>query len=54
MANRHARRVQPSKPSTFNLQPWPIGTRVAFNLQNLQPSTFNLQPSTLLPSNQNL
>ncbi|NEP30450.1 hypothetical protein [Moorena sp. SIO3B2] len=86
MANRHARRVQPTleeipgqeKPSTLlpskptlqgrpranNLQrtlhrialgeqPWPIGTRVAFNLQNLsytespwannfQPSTFNL------------
>ncbi|NEO40790.1 MAG: hypothetical protein F6J90_32430 [Moorea sp. SIOASIH] len=27
------------QPSTFNLQPWPKGHAIAFNLQ---PSTFNL------------
>ncbi|NET84708.1 MAG: hypothetical protein F6J94_23165 [Moorea sp. SIO1F2] len=50
---RYANNLQ---PSTFNLQPWPIGhaTRTTFNLQpstlaywpryanNLQPSTFTI------------
>ncbi|NEP32470.1 hypothetical protein [Moorena sp. SIO3B2] len=34
-------------------QPWPIGTRVAFNRSSIQPSTRSpstLKPSTLKPS----